>query len=186
MRFAMLSLSAVLAGGVVALPCDLPETRDQPVAQTSERQLGVSDFAWLGGRWTGHVPGSGEAQVTFMPPEAGQMTGVMRLIDSGHVVVVELISMVDTPDGVELRFRHFSQTLDAYETSFKQTMRLKTHASDYDVFENLVPFDKALMSTQPRITRYSRHGADEFVAHSDIIDAQEKSGVIEVTYRRAK
>jgi hypothetical protein len=32
---------------------------------------------------------------------------MMRLIDRDTVLVVELISLVDTPNGVELRFRHF-------------------------------------------------------------------------------
>jgi hypothetical protein len=161
-----------------------------PAAITEVRsasQPTVADFTWIEGRWIGHLAGvSGEAQMSFMPVGAGQLVGVMRIIDQGKVVLVELISMMDTPDGVELRFRHFSPALDAYETSFKQTMRLTNHLPDRDVFENLVPFDKALMSTQPRTATYIRRGPDDFVAHSDIIDQQGKPSVIEVTYHRAR
>ena len=63
-------------------------------------------------------------------------------------------------------------------------MRLRTHASDRDAFENRVPYDPKLISTQPRVTTYVRHGADEFVGRSDIIDGQGKPAVVEVTYRR--
>ena len=94
------------------------------------------------------------------------------------------ITIVDVPDGVEMRFRHFSVALDAYETTFKQTMRLTMHDSTRYVFENQVPFEKAFMSTQPRVSVFQRTGASSFTAKSDIIDGSGKPGVIEVTYER--
>lgn len=63
-------------------------------------------------------------------------------------------------------------------------MRLSSHSASTDVFENTVPYDKAVMSTQPRITQFIRRGADEFVGRSDIIDDSGKPAVIEATYRR--
>ena len=88
--------------------------------------------------------------------------------------------------GVELRFRHFSPSLTAYETEFKQAMRLTASADGRYVFENLVPWSKALMSTQPRVTTYIRRGDDSFVGRSEIIGSDEKPGVVEVTYIREK
>jgi hypothetical protein len=52
------------------------------------------------------------------------------------------------------------------------------------VFENTTPYDKALMSTQPRITQFIRHGPDEFTGRSNIIDDNGKPAVVEATYRR--
>jgi hypothetical protein len=145
----------------------------------------TADFRWMEGTWQGRLTsGSGILTVVFAKPDAGLLTGVMHLVDNEKILVVELISLVDTPDGPELRFRHFSSTLDAYESTFKQTLRLTAHDASRDVFENLVPFDKSVMSTMPRTTTFSRHGADEFVGRTDTIEMDGKPGVVEVTYHR--
>jgi len=145
----------------------------------------VNDLAWLAGRWEGTMTnGPGIADVTFAPPAAGLITGVMRLVDKDKILVVELISIVDTPKGPEMRFRHFSSSLDAYESTFKQAMRLTRQTDSSFVFENMIPYDKEVSSTQPRVTAYIRRGADLFVGRSDIMDSKGNPGVIEVTYRR--
>jgi hypothetical protein len=102
------------------------------------------------------------------------------------VLVVELISLVDTPAGVEMRFRHFSPSLESYEPTFRQNMRLTTYAADRAVFENAVAFDRSLMSTQPRTAIWTRLDADSFVGHSDIIGDDGKPAVVEVTYHRVR
>ena len=64
-------------------------------------------------------------------------------------------------------------------------MRLKSHEPDREVFENVVPIDKDVGSTQPRTAKYLREGADSFVVRADIIGADRKPDVIDVVYRRA-
>jgi hypothetical protein len=163
-----------------------------PVVVAAELRADTSatlrDFAWLTGRWEGKVASLGDAllEVTYSMPRAGLMTGMMRLVQRDTVLVVELISLVETPSGVEMRFRHFSPTLDAYEREFKQAMRLTNHQPQSDVFENTVPFDAKLMSTQPRRTSLVRHGDDEFVGRSDIIGSDGKPAEIVSTYRRVR
>lgn len=152
---------------------------------SAEAQQGATtkDFSWLAGRWEGTMTsGLGVADVTFAPPAAGLIAGVMRLIAENKILVVELISLVDTPDGPEMHFRHFSPELEAYETTFSQALRLRNHAVDKDVFENTVPFDKLLMSTQARVTTFERLGPDAFVGRTDILGADGKPGVVEVRY----
>ncbi len=145
----------------------------------------TADFAWLAGSWEGHMVGRpGVVDITFTKPKAGTVTGVMRLVDNDKVLVVELLTIVDAPTGTEMRFRHFSTSLEAYESPFKQSMRLSSHSATTDVFENATPYDKAVMSTQPRITKFIRRGPDEFVGRSDIIDDTGKPAVIEATYGR--
>lgn len=158
------------------------------VSTTPSTAATTADFAWLAGTWEGNLAGAEGmvAALTFQPPAAGTVTGVMRLRKADKLVMVELIAMIDTPRGVELRFRHFTGALDALETTFRQTMLLKTHEPAKDTFENLAEFDKALMSTQPRVSSWIRHGPDEMVAHSDIIGSDGKPAVIEVVYRRVK
>lgn len=147
----------------------------------------LHDFAWLAGRWKGTVaaiPGS-VAEVTFSAPMSGLVTGMMRLVRNDTVLVVELISLVDTPRGVELRFRHFSPALDAYEREFRQTMRLTRHEPRSYTFENTVAYDAKLMSTQPRRTQFVRTSDDEYVGRSDIIGGDGKPAEVVATYRRA-
>jgi hypothetical protein len=86
----------------------------------------------------------------------------------------------------EMRFRHFSPTLVAYEREFRQAMRLSRHETGADYFVNTVAFDAALMSTQPRRSAFLRRGDDEYVGRSDIIGADGKPAVVEATYRRVR
>jgi hypothetical protein len=158
-----------------------------PAPRTPAAIATTADFGWLVGRWEGRMTGgAGVADVTFAAPAGGVITGMMRLVDRDKVLVVELISLVDTPSGVELRFRHFSSALEAYESTFKQNLRLTAHAGDRDVFENSVGYDKALMSTQPRVATWKRIDADSFVGHSDIIGSDGRPAVVEVSYRRVR
>jgi hypothetical protein len=169
----MLFAATPLLGGVLTAQATKPSTTT------------IADFGWLVGSWEGHMVGQkGTADLTFNQPKAGTLTGIMRLVDNDKVIVIELLSIIDTPTGPVMRFRHFSPSLDAYEAEFKQSMRLLTHSADRDVFENATLYDAKLMSTQPRTTQFIRHGADEFVGHSDIIDDNGKPAVVEAVYRR--
>jgi len=162
-----------------ALPFSTQPAGAQGVATTK-------DFEWLAGRWEGTMASGGAdvADVTFTPSAGGLISGVMRLVANEKVVVVELISLTDTPQGPELRFRHFSNSLEAYEPTFKQALHLTSHAADRDVFENSVPYEKGLMSTQPRTTVFQRHDADTFTGRTKIINDDGKPAIVEVRYRR--
>jgi hypothetical protein len=158
-----------------------------PLVRASSIVATTNDFRWLVGRWEGRMTGAaGVADVTFATPVAGVMTGMMRLVQDEQVAVVELISLVDAPAGMEMRFRHFSPSLESYEQTFRQNMRLTALTGDGAVFENAVAYDKALMSTQPRTTTWRRIGDDSFVGHSDILSGDGKAGTVEVTYRRVR
>ena len=147
----------------------------------------VDQFAWLAGTWNGHLVGTTAiTELTFAAPVGGVMVGMMHVVDGGRIVLVELCTLIDTPHGVELRFRHFSPSLDAYEKEFNQVMRLTAQDSMHQHFENGVAFDSTLLSTQPRTATYTRRGPDEFVAHSDILNEHSHPEVIEVTYRRVR
>ena len=157
-----------------------------PAKARAQTSATTKDFAWLAGRWEGTMSSGavGVADVTFTPPAAGLITGVMRLVADQKILVVELISLTDTPKGPELRFRHFSNSLEAYETTFKQSLRLSSHEPMKDTFENAEPYDKALMSTQPRITVFERHDANSFTGRTNIINDAGQPAVVEVRYRR--
>jgi hypothetical protein len=188
-RAAIVSIAALLALGTPARATSAQAAAAVTVAADvrGDTSATLHDFTWLAGRWKGTVatiPGS-VAEVTFSAPMAGLMTGMMRLVKNDTVLVVELISLVDTPRGVELRFRHFSPALDAYEREFRQTMRLTRHEPRADTFENTVAYDAKLMSTQPRRTSFARTSDDEYVGRSNIIGGDGKPAEVVATYRRA-
>ncbi|MDB4908805.1 MAG: hypothetical protein JWO05_3589 [Gemmatimonadetes bacterium] len=146
----------------------------------------TASFGWLAGSWQGSFPGnpSLQSELIFQPPRSGVVTGIMRLFQGPQLLVVELISVVDGPRGPEMRFRHFSGDLGALETDFRQSMVLRAHADTLDTFENSVPFDAKLMSTQPRVSSWIHQGTSSLVARSDIINADGKPATLEVNYRR--
>ena len=170
------TLVAIVVGPLVA--------RDANAQMTATTQ----DFAWLAGRWEGTMASGavGVADVTFTTPTGGLIAGVMRLVADQKILVVELIAMTDTPRGPELRFRHFSNSLEAYESTFRQALRLTSHNASKSVFENDVPYDKALMSTQPRTTVFQRHDDDSFTGRTNIINTDGTPGLVEVRYRRVR
>ena len=159
-------------------------------ARAADAQMTATtkDFAWLAGRWEGTMASGavGVADVTFTTPTAGLIAGVMRLVADQKILVVELIAMTDTPRGPELRFRHFSNSLEAYESTFRQAMRLTSHDATRSVFDNDAPYDKALMSTQPRTTMFQRHDDDSFTGRTNIINTDGTPGLVEVRYRRVR
>jgi len=179
----MLRVAQVLIVSLSFISAAPVRAQRTPVSATT-----TADFGWLMGRWEGRLTGSPGAlvEVTYSKPNARSIVGVMRLVQNDTVLVVELISLVDTPAGVEMRVRHFSPQLEGYETQFKQAMRLTSHVAERDIFENTVPYDKALMSTQPRTTTIIRQGADGFIGRSNIIGSDGAPAVIEVTYARVR
>ncbi|HKP16415.1 MAG TPA: DUF6265 family protein [Gemmatimonadaceae bacterium] len=186
------AVAVAIVGSLVAtVPAAATHAQAPPtLAAASEvrgdTSVSLRDFSWLAGQWEGTVsslPGS-VADVTFSSPRAGIMTGMMRLVLRDTVLVVELISLVETPRGLEMRFRHFSSALDAYEREFKQTMRLTKHEPGSDTFENTVAYDAKLMSTQPRRSTFVRTGTDAYIGRSDIIGADGKAAEIVAQYRR--
>jgi hypothetical protein len=185
--------AAILGSLLVGAPARATHAQAAPAVAAvadvrGDTSATLRDFRWLTGRWEGTVaslPGS-VADVTFSTPSAGLMTGMMRLVRNDTVLVVELISLVETPRGLEMRFRHFSSALDAYEREFRQTMRLTKHEPRSDTFENTVAFDAKLMSTQPRRTSFVRTADDAYVGRSDIIGSDGKPGEVVAMYRRVR
>jgi hypothetical protein len=163
-----------------------PALTAQTSSAVSARPRTTADFAWLAGNWAGHFPGASTSSLdlTFQSPKGGLMSGIMRLYLDGKPAVVELMTLFDTPRGVELRIRHFSDSLSAMETTYRQKILLTRSTDSSDTFENSTPFDGALMSTQPRVFTWTRRGPNAMMAHSDLLDANGKPSTIDVSYQR--
>jgi Domain of unknown function (DUF6265) len=70
----------------------------------------VADLQFLFGQWQGQVHG-GIADEWWSPVTAGHVTGVMRLTREGKVPCVELLTILDSPDGPRLFLRRFNPDL---------------------------------------------------------------------------
>ena len=66
------------------------------------------------------------AEQVWMAPKAGLMEGMFRLAEGEKTLVIELFIVSETPDGIELRIRHFTPSSMAWETSGPALLILTT------------------------------------------------------------
>jgi hypothetical protein len=79
-------------------------------AQTSSldvSKIKTSDFAWMTGRWIGHLQNATAEQICSTP-ESGELLCLFRVFVQGRPAMYELYTLYDTPTGPELRSLHFS------------------------------------------------------------------------------
>src|ERR1700683_2500301 len=117
------------------------QTQPQPSAQTSSASAAavtksvLDNFAWLEGRWRGEW-GPRIAEQAWLGPKAGGMLGFFRLVERDKTLVIELFSLVEKSDGVDLYFRHFTPQLLPWEKSDATVLNLSKSDSTTFHFEN--------------------------------------------------
>jgi hypothetical protein len=144
-----------------------------PAAKTT-----LANFAWLEGRWQG-AWGPRTAQQVWTPPRAGVMLGTFQLIENDKTLVIELFTLVEKQDGIELRLRHFTPSLVAWEKSGPTVLKLTSVDPKTIVFEN--PGDG-----EPKRAVIQRIDADTYISRSEILPKKGDLLVTEITYRRQK
>jgi hypothetical protein len=157
--------------GTQTEPLHEESTPPAPVARAT-----LADFAWLEGRWEG-VWGPRIAHQVWTPSRAGVMLGTFQLIENNKTLVIELFSLADGPDGIELRLRHFTPTLLAWEKTGPTILKLASADPKTIVFEN--PVDG-----EPKRAVIQRIDADTYVSRSEILPETGQLQVTEITYRR--
>ena len=139
----------------------------------------LAAFAWLEGRWEGTMPNGIRADITYTDGRAGSIVGAMRLHNAAGdtLMMVELLVLSETPEGVVMRARHFSRELGVGEDS-AMTMRHTGGSPDslHFVTTRGLSVDVA----------YLRRGPDVHIARSIIHRSGVPDRVIEVTYRRRR
>jgi hypothetical protein len=168
--------SGVLAGQASAPSQARPASQAQTEPPTGRPTL--SDFAWLEGKWQG-AWGPRVAEQTWTAPKAGQMLGLFRAVENDKTIVIELFSLFETPDGVELRFRHFTPALVPWEQSGVTRMKLISLDAQNAVFEN--PADG-----QPKREVFTRIDPDNFTSKSEVVPEAGTTHVTEIRYHRQK
>jgi hypothetical protein len=153
----------------------------QPQATSSSSAAAVTksvldNFAWLEGRWRGEW-GARIAEQAWLGPKAGEMLGVFRLVERDKTLVIELFSLVEKSDGVDLYFRHFTPQLLLWEKSDAAVLNLsKSDATTFD-FENP-------LNAMPKRSIFTRVDTDTYIARSELIPDNGEPQIIEITYHR--
>jgi len=100
----------------------------------------IGDLAWLAGHWQGSMP-DGWFEDHWSEPRAGMMIGMFRMIGpDGKTGILEFEQIVETPDGIELRFRHFTADLEPKEEAKKPlTLRLTHLDAESVIFVDTTP-----------------------------------------------
>jgi hypothetical protein len=138
----------------------------------------LSDFSWLAGRWRGDW-GPRVAEQVWLAPDAGTMVGTFRLLENEKLLVIELFTLVEKPDGISFYFRHFTPDLVPWEKSGATVLNLVSLDARKVDFENQV-------NGLPKHAILLRVDADTYTARSEIVPETGDQQVIEITYHRQK
>jgi hypothetical protein len=142
------------------------------------RKFALADFGWLPGRWLGQW-GPRVAEQVWTPARAGTMFGIFRVIENDKTLVIELLALNETPNGIEYRIRHFTPDLAPWEKSDSTVLNLASLDAKKIVFDN--PVDG-----QPKHATFDRIDDDTYVWRSEIVPVQGDTQVVEITFRRQK
>jgi hypothetical protein len=137
----------------------------------------VADFGWLAGTWRGEW-GPRVAELVWMPPQAGVMTGAYTLMETDKVLVVELFTLVQTPSGVELYIRHFTPQEVPWEKGDATKLSLVNFDNTHFEFNNAVD-GKPKTSIMQRVDT-----PDTFKWRAEIVPETGEPQTIEITYHR--
>lgn len=144
---------------------------------TAEKPEGqISDFAWLEGKWQGNW-GPRLAEQVWMAPKAREMLGLFRVVENDKTLVVEMYSLLETSDGIELRLRHFTPSLAPWEPSSTTVLRLARLDARQAVFENT-------SGGQPSRQILLRSDPDSYISRSEITSVGDNQQVTEIHFRK--
>jgi hypothetical protein len=158
-------------------PDPSPVPPGAPTAPPAQKTT-LAEFAWLAGHWQGSW-GPRLAQQAWMPPKAGVMLGTFQLAENDKTLVLEVFTLTEETNGIELRIRHLTPSLVAWEKSGAIVLNLASTDSKSAVFENP-------MNGQPKRAVFTRLDADTFVSRSEIIAEKGDMQVTEITYHRMR
>lgn len=149
-----------------------------PPAAAAKAAPRLSDLAWMAGRWQGQTTQGLAVEETVSEPAAGVMMGMFRAMRGEQTLVLEFFSLRETPEGIEMRLRHFSPAMEPWEKGDAILLRLQSWDGSRAVFENPV-------HGEPKRTVITRTADDTMTSRSEIVDG--KGGrTIELTLRRVR
>lgn len=168
------------AGSGAAVPAASASSASgqQSAAAPSPTKATLSDMAWLEGRWRGEW-GTRIAEQLWTGPRAGVMTGVFRLVENDKVLVIELFTIAEKPEGLSFYLRHFTSELVTWEKSEPTVLNLAGLDPKKVDFENPV-------NGMPKHAILLRVDEDTYTARSELVPETGEPQVTEITYQRQK
>ncbi|WP_340201522.1 DUF6265 family protein [Ascidiimonas sp. W6] len=82
---------------------------------TAIEQIALNELSWIQGHWRGEAFG-GIAEEIWSAPEAGSMMFVFRHIIDNKVNFYEVGAIMEMPEGLVLKLKHFHSNLKGWET----------------------------------------------------------------------
>jgi hypothetical protein len=135
-------------------------------------------FNWLEGHWRGEW-GSRIAEQTWLEPKAGEIAGLFRLVEREKILVLEIFSLVEKPEGIQFYLRHLTSELLPWEKSDATMLKLESVDATKATFVNP-------LNGEPKRAIFTRLDPDTYTARSEIEPADGEPQVIEITFHRQK
>ena len=93
----------------------------------------VTDFAWMTGRWIGHLQNATAEQICSTP-QSGELLCLFRIFQQAQPVMYELYTLYDTPKGLEIRSLNFPPDLTEKSVQQPLLMTLQKYSDREVVF----------------------------------------------------
>jgi hypothetical protein len=149
-----------------------------PVAAAPEKtQARLADLEWLAGTWRAEMK-EGHVEQVIWPVKGGEMAGMFRLWNGEQTLALELFTIRQAGDGVEMRIRHFTSELKPWE---KQpiVLTLTERAGKRTVFTNFVNND-------PKRSIVTHNDDGSFTSRVEIVGEDGKDQSFELTLQRVQ
>jgi Domain of unknown function (DUF6265) len=104
-----------------------------PALGQDTTKVKTADFAWMTGRWIGHLQNAMAEQICSQP-QSGEMLCLFRVFVQGQPAMYELYTLYDTPKGLELRSLHFPTDLNESSVQKPLLMTLEKYSDKEVVF----------------------------------------------------
>jgi hypothetical protein len=163
------------ADAVSASPSTVATT---PAATPAAAPITLNDLAWLQGQWSGNW-GPRIATQTWSAPRAGTIVGTLQIVENDKTLVVEFVTISETPSGIEYRLLHFTPSLAAWEKSGPGVLALMSMDVKKFVFQNQ-------SDGEPQQIVFMRTDPDTYVDHSEILPEDGDPQSTEITFHRQK
>lgn len=105
----------------------------QNAANADVMKVKAADFAWMTGRWIGHLQGATAEQICSTP-QGAEILCLFRVFVQGKPVMFEVYSLADTANGPQLRSLHFSTDLADKSLQAPLVMNLQKYSDAEVVF----------------------------------------------------
>jgi hypothetical protein len=155
-----------------------PGTQSSSAASATDpaAKTGLADLAWPAGSWQG-AWGPRIAQQVWTTPNSGVMLGSFQLAENDKTLVVEIFTLTETPEGIELRIRHFTPSLVPWEKDGPTVLKLTSMDAKSALFENFV-------NGEPKTQSVRKIDADTYTSRSEVVPQEGNSQVAEITFHR--